>query len=836
MASTNEIFGQIGAAKIFTGGVSNALGIQSHFNEAKIQILEQQLAESTDEKERKHLQKKIKRLKKANKRVSAVDKVNRSATKFLANLAKYCDIGKKELINWLATFITGFVPVLDVAVKMLLLTNIKKMVSCSLDPRIPDSWRTEGVLINESEIDPRHVLLTSPYSKWGRYSYFGVFDDDKDMIGKPLFSLARADDMDAFLWFTKNSAKFTNPFCINNSFSETNTLSKYFDVAPDATLYNTNYAGEKEGFKFLEGCTFKQTPDSNTLFLIEGFDVDEETHKITYTIFPVSDTWTSVNWYKNRKNAAKQKPLFNLEYSNVYNPKAPLPRNNFRFKILPKPFKMAGGFVTNLGNNINVLADAIENPIVELIGGDDVQGVTKSTLKDLQWPGFASMVPHVARFNEHGKYDKKGKYSIYEDKFNVRLVASDDKDEIHYELVPKSATSQQERASMKYLAFNKKDKKFYLRGKNGGELTQNEIASVITECYFGKTVYEFNYDYIMSFKLFDPKVISANIINGLMNIDLPKVSRLFRKRRNGSGENTISNRDQAFIDAYVDKLVEKLIETEDEEFTDCFYNFSNKEYVDLEKEVNSKIINGAIAANELESEDDIQAVYDILDAYNADSSLEEQTEIITRSITKAIELSGPTDDEDSDDGDISLGTSSKNGSDLITKVVQMLMSSIVNSILSPKVMMLLQINQKLMNNNVLTDLAGNASHLNGQDLKNLGTNYIFKPQDVLNGLSGLLSGIIKEIISTIQKELLRIILARINEIMNAYLKHLALEYAQKWVNLLKQLLACFKFKKNKKSDISNSQLTDAINGALAKVDYADIDILAGEIMPNTKNC
>ena len=92
MASTNEIFGQIGAAKIFTGGVSNALGIQAHANEVKIQVLEQQLAESTDDKERKHLQKKIKRLKNANKRVAAVDKFNGGATKFLTDIAKYCDI------------------------------------------------------------------------------------------------------------------------------------------------------------------------------------------------------------------------------------------------------------------------------------------------------------------------------------------------------------------------------------------------------------------------------------------------------------------------------------------------------------------------------------------------------------------------------------------------------------------------------------------------------------------------------------------------------------------------------------------------------------------------
>ena len=152
--------------------------------------------------------------------------------------------------------------------------------------------------------------------------------------------------------------------------------------------------------------------------------------------------------------------------------------------------------------------------------------------------------------------------------------------------------------------------------------------------------------------------------------------------------------------------------------------------------------------------------------------------------------------------------------------------------------MLLQINQKLMNNDTMVGIAGDASNLSEKDLEALKNNYKFSVQDVLNGLTGLLSGIIKEIISTIQKELLRIILARVNEIMSAYLKQLAIEYAQKWDNLLKQLLACFKFNKNKVSgnDNDNGGLTDAINGALAQVDYADIDVLADQIIPNTKDC
>ena len=119
--------------------------------------------------------------------------------------------------------------------------------------------------------------------------------------------------------------------------------------------------------------------------------------------------------------------------------------------------------------------------------------------------------------------------------------------------------------------------------------------------------------------------------------------------------------------------------------------------------------------------------------------------------------------------------------------------------------------------------------------------YKYTTEDVLKGLSGLLSGIIKEVIDMIQKELLRLILSRITEIFNAYLKQLALEYAKKWVDLLRQLLACFKFRKKKMKggngfgDDRNA-MTDAINAALNEVDYADIDMLVDEIMPNTNNC
>ena len=387
-----------------------------------------------------------------------------------------------------------------------------------------------------------------------------------------------------------------------------------------------------------------------------------------------------------------------------------------------------------------------------------------------------------------------------------------------------------------YLLFHSKQNKFYLC-ENIPKTNDTEpkkvspvlASSILTECYMGLTVYQFNYDYIFSFKLFDAQVIAANIINSLLNIDCINLSFLKKKKKNNE-DDAISNTDQVYINSYVDKLVEKIIEQEDEEFTDCFYTFSNEDYDELEESTATKIINNNIYAKNTDEE--VGEIYDILNSYDADSTLHEQTEIISRAIMKAVDKaeSSATDDGDNESQTVQESTSGgrKNKNfwgNLLKKAVQILISEIVNAILTPKVLMLLQINKKLMNDDPL----------------NFNKKYNYTTEDVLKGLSGLLSGIIKEVIDMIQKELLRLILSRITEIFNAYLKQLALEYAKKWVDLLRQLLACFKFRKKKMKggngfgDDRNA-MTDAINAALNEVDYADIDMLVDEIMPNTNNC
>lgn len=132
------------------------------------------------------------------------------------DLLKMLGVPKDEVIEFLAKTIgTVIAPTLEVSVKAILLSNLKKMVSCTIDPRIPDEYRkknkagdravdnnTRGMEFSVASIDLFGQLSINPLSDKGRLMYFGL-DGIEDV-----YKLARADDFDAFLWFVKTRGRF----------------------------------------------------------------------------------------------------------------------------------------------------------------------------------------------------------------------------------------------------------------------------------------------------------------------------------------------------------------------------------------------------------------------------------------------------------------------------------------------------------------------------------------------------------------------------------------------------------------------------------------------------
>ena len=821
MASVNDIFGRIGAAKAFSSGVSNVVGANTETairsNESEISRLTRQLRTSTDARERADLERRINRLQRRNKALASAQKVTKSSTDFLAKIAEYCDIGKEELVKWIATVITQILPGLEVSVKAILLSDFKRMLSCGIDPRIPDHWRQDGEIFSEQEIDPRMTLLYSPFSKYGKYYYFGVgYNDDGNgsIEWPPVSTLARAEDMNAFLWYVKNTIKTLGVVVVEN-------VSDVFNEPAGTTLYSKTTFLEKEGRRFLPGTVFKQGSEDAITYFICTDRLEYGDNTYIYHIVPLSESWNETNWYGFKQSGIAQsfftpKPIVSVSYTTDYIGGRRPQTGNFRLKIKPKPFSMVGGFMSQKG----------VSGTTEMIGEE----VTSQDNIDAQLPHIQTFT-NTARFNGDGNFDRSGKFSVDTTRFDFDsyLVDINNKRTIYYAIRPKGSLN-----IVAYLIFNKTDKSFHLStvaptdvSPTGIKPDTTTIARLLTECYFGKTVYEFNYDYINSFKLFDEKVIAAAIVNGLLGIDIPK-------RTEDNSVSSAPNSNQIYIDSYIDRIVERLVdETDEEEYSDCFYTFSNEEYRRLEAEVFRKVENGELTSMG-DGDGLFNEAYDILEAYRADATLHDRTGIITRSIWKAAENADTVYTQTDGDSSDTMGVtvSDTDGESFILKACKILISQVVNALLTPKVMLLMQMNARLTGSDPMTIYERRKDAYDYRGAQGVET--------VLMGVSSALNAVIKEVIDKIQEELLRMILARLAEIMNNYLLSMGVEYAQKWYKVWKSIIECFKFNRDtirgSADRYMGEQYNDAVSNAIKQVDYADIDDLVDKIVPDTRDC
>jgi hypothetical protein len=863
VTSPAEIFGKIGAAKSFTNA-SESLNNEIEGNTSRIDELEVRKAEfRQDSKEYRKTEREINRLRRKNKILTARQKSYKSANDFLANLCDALDIGMNEIVKWMSSFIVGVVPAVEISVKMLLLSNIKKMVSCSLDPMIPDEWRYNGILLNEVQIDPRKILRYSPFSKYGKYQYFGCYNEPDSGITetrrndegsilsdynnpKNIHELARAQDMNAFLWYAKYNARFVSPIVI-----APDEMQDKFENATSATTFFEQHEFIPKGdLRYIPGTVFKNSYDGRTLFLLEKVDETDE-GKPKYTILPVSDTWESITWYKDRTTLTgmdkykpdynKSKPLFNIDFLGTDDSAKFSRYGNFRFRILPKPFSTAGGFIVDLHNNMNTMASIAMSPDVDVTDSATTKELIGDEINDVNIPNFKfqgiqSPIPYYARFNGKGDYDKRGRYSINTMMYDVLKIGYDSESKVYiYGIYENNQIEQGHEVA--YLKFLKKKKVFVISDNDTpsdvNKASEELVAKLITECYFGNTVYEFNYDYVMSMKLFDAKVITASIIDTFLHmkfgINLNQINPFLK---NGEDEEVLSDTDQIYIDSYVDKLIEKMIDTEEFEYTDCFYKFNNDDYVAMEKATADKVANMAFDVDNEQGA--ITAIYDSLEAYRADAVLQSRVECIEKAILGTVAACGYDDSNGLDGTGIGNGLSSgmstmaEQRSELfflIRTLLEVLISSVVNAILTPKVLMLIQVNRIMMQR----------SAFEGGRLDEFSQ---YSAENILNGMSGILQGIIREVIDSIHRELLRMILEKLSETMAAYLKKLGIEYAVKWVNILRSLLDCFK--RNRSSvyaeSAGNTIYKGPIDSIIDQVDYADLEILADEIVPNTNPC
>jgi len=687
---------------------------------------------------------------------------------YLLQLLEHLGVTYEELQEFLTKLLIYIIPALEISVKAILLTNLKKMISCSIDPRIPEQYRKRhvtptdqntvnryGIEINIESIDLLDKLSTNPLSDEGRDMYFGLQNVDD------VYKFARADDFDAFLWFVMHKGKFPNSSNIsvdNTTFNDPihglgNEGIEAVVTPASGTLLSAleitipqNTSAKRKSSTILPGNTFRYSGASpNVISMCIDAQRNEKNEIISNTLVPVSDDWASVNWYirradqlgknlgfgwhydkdsktvnsnKQSRDFSKERAICNLQYMGIVDeaPITGLVNNKIRFTILPKPL--------------------IHIP-------DLAQG-------EPPWR-FKRML-----FNAQGDYDANGKYTLAD--------ISDSQD-------------------LTYLGGA-----ITIEPKSGKVTVNNkeEVVKNLIECYPGLTVYEFNYDYVMGLKLFDAKVLATTLIDSVVNMRMGITLGLDARHQEATEE--------------LKQIIKSIINTDDSEINDCFFTFDNSKYDALLQKTQEKKAKQQKFGNVTRDSGLFNSVSEILAEYDTKTELHEQMDVLHRAITQAaVTISEGSDEKDQ------YGIKYAFVFDLIENLVL----AIVNAILSPKVMMLLEVNQQLMG----------------------GTWEKITFKDIIVAMRSIIVAIINEVKDLIIQELLKFLLDKLRPIIEMLSSLIVRERLDDIAEAMAEIIRnCpviwFKF--------GNQNLETKLD----TVDYADIDVSSnknGE-QPSTNKC
>ena len=651
-----------------------------------------------------------------------------NAMSFLMDILKSLGVSFDVIEEWLTNFLVYVIPVLELSTKAYLLSNLKNMVGCSTDPRIPEKYRKKhksqddtessqerGIDIDIESIDYLDKLSISPLSDNGKGLYFGL-DGINDS-----YKFARADDFDAFLWFVIHKGKFPNSSIVkldknNNLILGNHRTTKNYKGSLLSSLEVTY--NEDDPSTILLGNTF-QYESGRTISMCIDIKYNDKGKILNNTIVPISDDWSSVNWYTRRANYftkniigdkaskisakrdySKEIPICNIQYIDQGSTDSPVigtVNNKLRFTILPKPLVYI-------------------NP-------------KELTIKKIL-------------FNENGDFDKNGKYTLSDTKFDEIFKKEKSKD----------------------FEFNE--------GKSKADVIRS-----MYECYKGLTIYEFNYDLIMGMKLFDARSIVSALFDTLQNASLGLSVGL--EERHQESTDTIK------------EIIKNIINTDDSTVNDCYHTFSNERYNMLLSNTANKRLNRT---------DKFYDAKQILSASLSGDTVNEE-EVLHRAITQA-KVTVTEGSDGSDEYGIA--------NNFIFSLLNNLITAIVQSLLSPKLLMVIVVNQSMMG---------------GGKWEKFNFSNLFK------ALQDIIVGIVKEVKDLIIDKLWKLVATRLDPLITITSDEIVKEQLDSYADVLREIMKyapyVFHFIGGQRQD---TKIDD--------VDYADIDIPSenNQDTPNTNNC
>ena len=297
------------------------------------------------------------------------------------------------------------------------------------------------------------------------------------------------------------------------------------------------------------------------------------------------------------------------------------------------------------------------------------------------------------------------------------------------------------------------------------------------ECYKGLTIYELNYDLIMGMKLFDARSIVSALFDTLQNASLGLSVGL--EERHQESTDTIK------------EIIKNIINTDDSTVNDCYHTFSNDRYNMLLSNTANKRLNRT---------DKFYDAKQILSASLSGDTVNEE-EVLHRAITQA-KVTVTEGSDGSDEYGIA--------NNFIFSLLNNLITAIVQSLLSPKLLMVIVVNQSMMG---------------GGKWEKFNFSNLFK------ALQDIIVGIVKEVKDLIIDKLWKLVATRLDPLITITSDEIVKEQLDSYADVLREIMKyapyIFHFIGGQRQD---TKIDD--------VDYADIDIPSenNQDTPNTNNC
>ena len=745
---------------------------------------------------------------------------------FLMDLFKDT-VGYNQMVETIAKFIAKYIPIIEVSLKTLLMTKLKDIISCSVNPFLTEEILREGVTFNIHEIDLMDTFKYSPFDQEvGKYYYF-----DTDWATKP-DDLIHSNDMNALLWFMINRANKRYvwkplPYRLDpNEFRPDYPWTNESQGPDDADIAYKNKEWEDEFYKEKTNKLLSVLNKyKNYLGPAIIVQIDEANRNIK-------------SWRKVRKRS-KNKYDYNIEkklYTDYIDPvvvyKDGFPKDlktkvndilrNYDVIRLPEyqrnklekyqknfnKLKKEDGIVTfEFREKSQNLVDAYGNDYKVQTPFNNVLHVFIGDVREKNTLNINKLVTAQTQLQE-----KESENVILKDKIDV--ISSDivninnELKKLDEQFANKSITEEEYKEQLKKKQNALKNKQGVLDSlkrtqqnlyvlKHDFERQIGDIKNQLYEArdqyfpfldsgnhrnyYYGKTLFQFNFDYIWSLQLFEERALTARLLDcltGMLTIDL-----------NFSFK-------QQLVKNEVRKMVQMIVESDDLTVSDCFFTFTNEDYDEMSRKAELRragllTINGdETSAVKIDAKQLLSSINEI----NPNATQEKNQAIISGAITELSKQVSNTEYETK--RDVNFGVQMN----FIENILNALAETLVITILSPKVYLLLLINLKII---------GRQTNFN------------------LEGFLGQYKQLIADLIRLVRDELLKFLQEELMVIIGMLVEEislkLTLEQARYYSRLIKQLI-----------DYVRSYRRDILDFNIDNVDYADILPTEEELEINEK--